>query len=325
MAGRELAVGAKIVTARIVIAGGSGFIGLSLARHLAGETAGDIVILSRSPPSESGPWRHAEWDGRTLGPWQAEVDGAAALVNLAGRTVNCVKTPDHCDEILRSRLEATAVLGQACRTARQPPPVWVQMATAHIYGDPPSAVCDEGSPFGLGLAPTVGRAWEAAFADAKLANQRGVVLRTSFVIGKPHRGGAGALGPLAGLARWGLGGRVGSGTQGLSWLHERDMNRIIARAIADSTMAGAYIATAPQPVSQLQFMAAVRRHAGGLGGLGLALPSPAWVVRLGATLVLRTDPELVLYGRYLVPKRLIDEGFHFDFAEIGAAMADLLG
>lgn len=147
---------------RIVIAGGSGFLGLSLASHLAARGK-EIVLLSRRPPQLSGPWRHAAWDARTLGEWRRELDGACGLVNLAGRSVDCVKAPDHQDEILRSRVESTCVLGAALRSIVSPPPVWVQMSTAHIYGDPPEVVCTEASPFGYGLAPFVGRAWEDAF------------------------------------------------------------------------------------------------------------------------------------------------------------------
>ena len=139
----------------IVIAGGSGFLGVSLAMHLATSGA-EIVILSRSAPNIEGPWRHALWDARTPGEWCRELNGAAGLVNLVGRSVDCIKTPDHCDEILRSRVDATRVLGTAVRSIESPPPVWVQMSTAHIYGDPPTVVCDETSCFGTGLAPFVG-------------------------------------------------------------------------------------------------------------------------------------------------------------------------
>jgi len=142
------------------------------------------------------------------------LEGAAGIINLAGRTVDCIKTPDHCDEILRSRDEATQVLGCAMRSIASPPRVWVQMSTAHIYGDPPSAVCDEDAPFGYGLAPTVGKAWEETFAAAVLPSPRGVILRTSFVIGKPNVGGAGALGRLGSLARLGAGGTVEAGRRG---------------------------------------------------------------------------------------------------------------
>lgn len=306
----------------IVIAGGSGYIGTSLSRHLA-EAGANVVILSRRAAAPQAPARTLTWDARTVGDWAAALDGAAGLVNLVGRTVDCIKTPDHCDEILRSRVEATLVLGAACRSVARPPPVWVQMSTAHIYGDPPQVRCDEASPFGFGLAPIVGKAWEEAFAQARLPHQRGVVLRTSFIVGRPNAGGTGALGILGQLARLGLGGRVGSGSQGMSWIHERDMNRIFERALADELMSGAYIASAPNPVSQVEFMRTLRRYAGGLGALGVGLPAFSWMVRLGAPLVLRTDPELALYGRYVVPGRLREDRFEFNFPQLDGALRDV--
>lgn len=305
----------------VVIAGGSGFLGLSLAEYLAGRGY-DVTILSRSVPM-AGPWRHVAWDARTMGTWSSCLDGASALVNLVGRSVNCVKTPEHCDEILRSRVDATRVLGEACRAVDSPPAVWVQMSTAHIYGDPPSAVCDETSATGYGLAPTVGRAWEEAFAHAKLASQRGVILRTSFVIGRDRGGHFGALSMLRRLSRLGLGGRVATGAQGLSWIHEHDMNAIFARAITDASMQGVYVATAPQPVSQRVFMQTLRPLAGGAGAWGFAPPAFAWMVRLASPVVFRTDPELILYGRYVVPTRLLQEQFTFAFPTLHAALDDL--
>jgi uncharacterized protein (TIGR01777 family) len=304
---------------RVVIAGGRGYIGASLSKYLVSRGY-EVVVLSRGDRSGVEGVRAAVWDARSLGAWAAELDGAAALVNLVGRTVDCIKTPEHCDEILRSRVESTRVLGAACRGVCRPPRVWVQMSTAHIYGDPPVARCDETSAFGYGLAPDVGRAWEAAFEVAVLPSQRGVVLRTSFVVGKPNSGGSGALGKLGLLARLGLGGRVGTGTQGMSWIHEVDMNRLFERAIVEPSMRGAYIASSPNPVSQVEFMRVLRRHAGGLGAMGIGLPAFEWMVRLGAPLVLRTDPELALYGRYVIPKRLLDEGFVFEVPELGMAV-----
>ncbi len=299
----------------IVIAGGSGFLGRSLAHHLHG--AGKrVVILSRSAPKTEGPWTHTRWDGRTLADWASALEGCSAIVNLAGRTVDCVKTPDHIDEILRSRVDSTRVLGEACARMGTPPPVWVQMSTAHLYGDPPTAVCTESSPFGLGLAPDVGRAWEAEFAKAKPEGTRGVVLRTSFVIGK----GGGALSRLAGLTRFGLGGTVGSGTQGMSWIHERDMNRLFERAITDESMTGPYIASAPNPVNNRDFMRTLRKAM----KMPIGLPAFSWMVRLGAPLVLKTDPELALYGRYVVSERLEGEGFVFEFPELAGAVKDLV-
>lgn len=305
---------------RVVLAGGSGFLGVSLADHLV--TRGySVVILSRHRPKPKGPWRHVCWDGRTLGAWREELDGAVALVNLAGRSVNCIKTPDHQDEILRSRVESTHVLGQALRAVDTPPPVWVQMSTAHIYGDPPEAVCTETSPLGYGLAPFVGRAWEAAFRESVFPTQRGVVLRTGFVLGRNRGAGNGALATLLPLTRLGFGGTIGSGRQGMSWIHEHDLNRITERALSGSgtTMQGTYIASAPHPVAQGDFMRALRRTV----GMPIGLPAAAWMVRVGARWILRSDPELALYGRYVIPERLLAEGFEFAYPRLQDAFEEL--
>lgn len=297
---------------RIVIAGGTGFLGLNLARHLV-ELGYEVVLLSRHPFHDP-RWQHAQWDGRTPGEWVHHIDGASAVVNLAGRSVDCVKTPDHCDEILRSRVESTTVLGRALHEVANAPPVWIQMGTAHIYGDPPSTWCEETSALGYGLAPFVGRAWEAALERSAPSHTRRVVLRTSFVLGR--RGGA--LRRLAKLARWGLGGTVGSGKQGVSWIHEHDMNRLFARAITDQNMSGAYLATAPQPVSNAEFMQQLRRAV----GIRFGLPATAWMVRMAAPL-LRTDPELALYGRYCHSTRLRADGFEFVFPDLASALDNL--
>lgn len=302
----------------VVIAGGSGFLGVSLATHLI-QAGHSVIILSRKPPKISGPWRHAAWDARTLGDWRQQLNNAAAVINLVGRSVDCIKTPAHQDEILRSRVEATRVLGTAMRAIDHPPPVWVQMSTAHIVGDPPTAVCDEDSPPGYGLAPFVAQAWEEAYHTSVLPIQRQVILRTSFVIGRDRGCGGGALTRLAWLTRLGLGGAIGSGTQGFSWIHETDLNRLFERAITEAAMQGTYIASSPSPVSQRQFMAELRR----VLHIPFGLPAFAWMVRLGAPLLLNTDPDLALYGRYVVSQKLVNEGFDFRFPNLPSALGDL--
>jgi len=310
------------MTGPIIIAGGSGFLGISLATHLLSR-GHRVVILSRNPPRAKPPaqhaWQFVQWDARTPGPWVDAVNNARAIVNLVGRTVDCVKTPDHKDEILRSRVEATRVLGVAMRAVASPPPVWVQMSTAHIYGDPPSVICTEDSPTGVGLATFVGKAWEEAFAQAALPEQRKVILRTSFVIGRDRGAGGGALSRLRTVTRLGLGGRVGSGRQGMSWIHETDMNRLFERAIDDATtprMQGVYIASSPNPVSQVEFMRTLRKAL----GVPIGLPAFGWMVRLGAPLLMKTDPELALYGRYVVSERLKAEGFEFEVPRLEEAV-----
>jgi uncharacterized protein len=300
-------------SARIVITGGTGFLGRSLGAFLAARGY-QVVLISRHQPDRPGPWSYAVWDGQTVGDWAHHLDGCAGVVNLACRSVDCRKTPDHCDEILRSRVDATLAVGAAIRAAATPPPVWVQMSTAHIYGDPPAARITEDSEFGYGLAPFVGRAWEAAFERAAPAEIRKVILRTSFVLGRSE----GALRTLERVARLGLGGKIGHGRQVISWIHEADMNRLFFQALTEDTMSGAYIASAPQPVSNAEFMRALRKAL----RVPIGLPAAEWMVRLAAP-VLRTDPELAIYGRYCTSRRLAEEGYEFEYPEVSEALRSL--
>lgn len=300
---------------RVVIAGGTGFLGQNLAKHLT-ELGWEVVVISRHGSGNHARWQHAVWDGRTVGDWVRNLDGATALVNLAGRTVDCIKTPAHCDEILRSRVESTEVLGRALRSVKTLPRVWVQMSTAHIYGDPPEVVCDEDSAYGWGLAPFVAREWEQAFAHAvSLLPMRQVILRTSFVLGK----NGGALRRLGKLVRFGLGGTVAHGRQGISWIHERDMDRLFERAIANELMHGPYIATAPNPVSNAEFMREMRSAL----RVPIGLPAAAWMLRLTVPLLLRSDPDLALLGRYCVSRRLQEERFEFLYPDVRSALQNL--
>ncbi|WP_020566774.1 TIGR01777 family oxidoreductase [Neolewinella persica] len=300
---------------KVVITGGTGFVGRSLANQLS-EAGYACTLIGRHRPNNLNGHGFAQWDGRTTGPWIKELEGVAGVVNLAGRSVDCIKTPDNVDQILRSRVESTAAIGEALRQVKSPPPVWVQMSTAHLYGDSPDVTCTEKSPFGYGLAPYVGQQWEKAFHEALPDQIRGVIVRTSFVLGK----NGGALGSLMRITKLGLGGTVGNGKQGMSWIHEYDMNAILQRGIENEAMSGAYIASTPNPVNNKDFMKALRVAA----GIPIGLPAPALLVRFGAKNVFRTDPELALYGRYVVPERLLTEGFRFKFPELKDALAELV-
>lgn len=299
-------------TKRVVIAGGSGFLGTSLARHLSKKNY-KVTILSRNAPPQ-GEWSFQKWDARTLGEWAKVLDGAHAVVNLVGRTVDCVKTPLHCDQILRSRVEATRVLGQAISTLESKPSVWVQMSTAHIYGDS-ELDCVEDSATGFGLAPIVGTAWERAFDESCPEGIRRVILRTSFVLGQQGD----AWKKLKLITKLGFGGTLSTGTQGMSWIHEHDMNAIFERAIENDSMAGVYISSAPNPVSNRTFMQSMRDAL----GVPIGLPATAWMIQIGARLLLRTDPELALYGRYVIPQRLLAEGFEFKYPKLNDALNEL--
>ncbi|MBX3388204.1 MAG: TIGR01777 family oxidoreductase [Phycisphaeraceae bacterium] len=296
---------------RVIVAGGNGFLG-SLLRHALLGRGIAVVVLTRSPkpdnPADVG------WDARSVGEWKRHLDGADAIVNLVGRSVDCVKNPRNRNEILRSRVDSTRAIGMALREIEQRPRVWLQMSTAHAFGDPPDTWCDERSPLGAGFAPIVAQAWEDEHRKWSSPEIRSVVLRTSFVISR--RGGA--LPTLACLARFGLGGRIGTGRQGVSWIHEVDMTRIMERTIFDSSMSGMYVATAPTPVSMQDFMAELRRAL----HVPIGLPSPAWMVRVGSA-ILQKDPDLALLGRYCVSHRLGEEGFRFRYPGLRAAIDSL--
>jgi uncharacterized protein (TIGR01777 family) len=306
----------------VVIAGGSGFLGRGLARCLL-ERGYQTTILSRSasPPADFPTgvnW--ACWDAESLGEWSACLDGAAAVVNFVGRSVDCRKTEEHKRIILESRVKSCQVLGQAMNNLRRPPPIWIQSATAHIVGDPEpkDAICDEATPPGPmdEMAPRVGVAWERAFAEAKLDNQRGVILRISFVLG-PH---GGAMIRLKKLTKLGLGGTVGSGDQWLSWIHQDDLNRLIVCAIEDDAYSGVYMVTAPEPVTNRQFMRAMRRAY----RRPWSPPAPAIGVRLACRFILNTDPELALLGRRCLPNRLLNEHhFQFHYPTLDPALENL--
>ncbi len=299
---------------KVVITGGTGFIGQSLARHLKDRDY-DVILIARSKPKNLA-FDFIEWDAHSVGDWKNSLSGAKAIVNLAGRTVDCIKSPDNCDVILRSRVDSTLAIGKALKEVENPPKIWVQMSTAHIYGDPPSQLCTENSSTGYGLAPFVGKAWEDAFLTSIPDGCRGVRLRTSFVIGKD----GGALQSLKNIARMGLGGKVGHGKQGISWIHEYDMNEIIRMSIEEEKFQDFFIASAPNPVSNSEFMKQLRKAI----RMPIGLPSPAFLTRIGAHYLFRTDPELALYGRYVKSDRLESAGFQFKYPELKGALHNLI-
>ncbi|MHA7100580.1 epimerase [Roseivirga pacifica] len=300
------------MTKRVLIFGGTGFLGLSLAQHLE-QRGFTPVLVARNKVSTN--YKLVLWDGFSLGDWLGELEGAYAIVNLAGKSVDCIKTPDNCDLILRSRVDSTKVVGNALREIRAKPKVWVQMSTAHIYGDPPGQWCDEDASYGYGLAPKVGEEWERAFWSSKPRDIRGVVLRTSFVVGK----NGGAMRSLSRITRLGLGGKVGQGNQGMSWIHQHDFNEIVYKAITDCRFSEEINVTSPNPVSNTKFMSTLRKAL----SIPFGLSSPLWLIRLGARYLFNTDSELAIYGRYVHSKKLKELCFEFRFPFLSDALKDI--
>ena len=300
---------------RVVIAGGSGFLGRALARAL--EACGhEVVVLTRDPVNYRGSGRPVQWDGRTLdGTWAPLLDGAEALVNLAGKPVACRRTRGNRDEILRSRVDSCEALGAALRLAYRPPSVWVQATSLAIYGDAGDRICEE-SAFVPDEFPTdVCVAWEEALGRAIRPEMRWAALRIGFVLGRD----GGALPTLARIARFGLGGPIGSGRQWISWIHQEDMTRLFLEAIRNPAVHGIFNATGLQPVTNAEFMETLRR----ILKVPVGLPTPAWLVRAVSPLI-DTDPDLALNGRRGLPCHIHGLGFRFRFHELEDALADLL-
>jgi len=287
---------------------------MSLAYHLE-QLGFKPVLVARNSPKET-KFDFVKWNAHELGDWVQTLSGALAIVNLAGRSVDCIKSPDNCDVILRSRVDSTIIIGKALKEIDNPPKIWIQMSTAHIYGDPPSQICTESSSTGHGLAPFVGKAWEKAFLDSLPPEIRGVRLRTSFVIGKD----GGAMVSLKRIVKLGFGGKAGHGRQGISWIHEYDMNEIIHQAIINDNFNDFYIASAPNPVSNKEFMRELRKKL----KMPIGIPASAFLARIGAKFVFKTDPELVLYGRYVKSDQLDKMGFKFKYPTLSEALNHLI-
>jgi uncharacterized protein len=297
---------------RVVLAGGSGFLGRALAE--AFERAGyEPVVLTRRVRKSR--VRQVEWDGRTVRPWARELEGATAIVNLAGRSVDCRHTPKHKREIMESRIDSVEVLGRAIAACAEPPKVLIQSGSLAIYGDAGRRLCCEDAPAGQGFSVEVCQRWEHTFNSLELPATRKVLLRIGFVLGRD----GGALPALARLARLYLGGTVGEGHQFISWLHVRDFCRLVLWCVEHEGTAGVYNATGPCPVTNAEFMCELR--------CALKRPwsprVPVWLVRLGA-FFLRTEPALALEGRRCIPDRLVEEHFKFIYTNLESALADLL-
>lgn len=306
---------------KIVIPGGTGQVGSLIARAAAAR-GDEAVVISRGGTSSA---RVVPWDGRTLGAWAAEIDGADVVVNLAGRSVNCRYTPENMEAMMSSRVDSTRAVGLAIAQAKRPPKVWLQMSTATIYAHRFDTANDEATgviggnepdvPAYWGYSVGIAKAWEKTLEEAATPETRKVALRTAMVM-SPDQGGI--FDVLLGLTRRWLGGSVGGGRQFVSWIHDRDFLRAIDFLIARNDVSGAVNLAAPGPLPQGEFMKVLREASGARVGL----PAMAWMAEIGA-FFLRTDTELLLKSRRVVPGRLLDLGFSFEMGDWASAARDL--
>lgn len=307
---------------KIVIPGGSGQVGTILARAFVAE-GHEVVVLSRHPGTALG--RIVLWDGVTVGQWATELEGADAVINLAGQSVNCRYNHRNRRRIMDSRVNSTRAVGQAIACAARPPRVWLQASTATIYAHRYDAPNDEATGIMGGAEPRipdtwrfsieVAQAWERAVAEYDTPQTRKVVLRTAMVM-SPDRGGV--FDTLLALVRRGLGGTTGDGTQYMSWIADQDFISAMHWLIEHPELSGPVNIAAPNPLPNSEFMRTLRAA----WGIGFGLPAKQWMLEI-ATFFMRTESELVLKSRRVVPTKLLQSGFTFQYPTWPAAAADL--
>ncbi len=301
---------------KIILAGGSGLIGTAIAKKFV-EDGWEVVVLTRHGHNDqTNGFRQVPWNGRTVEAWATVMEGANAVVNLAGRNINCRHTAAHRAEILESRVSSVLAVTQAMAQARHPPAVLIQTSAIGIYGDTGDTVCTELTPTGTGFIAQTCAMWEHALLRHPMPRTRQVILRLGLVLD----GSGGLLVPLSNLTRWGLGGAVASGRQWMSWIHMADVVGIVLELIRRNEAQGVYVACAPNPVRNAEFMARLRQAL----HRPWSPPVPALAVRLGAGL-LGTEPNLALQGCRCRPSRLLEIGYAFEYPDLPRALADIYG
>lgn len=309
---------------KVVIPGGSGSVGTVLGRHF--HAAGDDVTVIARNIDSGATWRSLKWDGATLGPWTNAFDGADVVINLAGRSVNCRYTPENRKVIMESRTLTTRLVGEAISAAKRPPRVWMNASTATIYRHALDRPMDEktgelggsepGVPETWRFSIDVARAWEREFFDARADGVRKVALRMAIVM-EPNPGSTFAL--LSKLVHAGLGGTNGNGRQMVSWLHDADLADMIEFLLARDDIDGIVNLSSPNPVPNRDFMRALRDA----WGVKIGLPATEWMLQAGA-FVMRSETELVLKSRWVLPTRMLEAGYRFAYPTWSEAAADLV-
>jgi uncharacterized protein len=308
---------------RIVLAGGNGQVGSVLARHFHSLGDSVVVVARRTAPA---PWRVVPWDGLNLGSWVNELENADVVINLAGRSVNCRYNAANRQSILDSRVQTTKLLGLAIGQLARPPHLWMNASTATIYRHALDRPMDESTgelggnepdaPSSWRFSIEVALAWEESFFAALTPQVRKVALRSAMIM-SPDRGGI--FDTLLRLVRFGLGGASGSGQQFVSWIHDLDFVCAIEYLIAHDEIDGPINVAAPGPIPNRLFMRALRQA----WGISIGLPATKWMLEVGAVF-LRTETELILKSRRVVPGRLLESGFEFEFPDWNAAARDLV-
>jgi hypothetical protein len=312
----------------IVLPGGSGQVGQVLARFFQ-ERGHHVTVLTRLPYAAN--WQTVHWDGEHIGPWTEYLDGADVCINLSGRSVNCRYTQENRAQIYDSRIQTTRLLGEVISVLANPPKVWLNASTATIYRHALDRPMDERTgelgghefisrrrraPDTWNFSVRIAKDWEADFFGAPTPRTRKIALRSAIIL-SPVPGNAFAI--LLNLVRLSVGGSQGSGRQFVSWIHELDFARAVDFLITHDDLDGPVNVASPNPLPNWEFMAVLRDA----WGMPNGLPVPAPLIKLGAVF-LRTEAELVLKSRRVIPGRLLDAGFQFKFPDWPEAAEELV-
>lgn len=306
---------------RIVIAGGSGFLGRTLAAHFH-ERGYAIVILTRSPKAAANGACEIAWDGHTVDDWARELEGVSAVINLAGRSVNCRYHERNRKLILESRIDSTRAIGEAIAICKTPPRAWLNVSTATIYKHTFGTAWDDSGEIGATseakdkFSIEVATAWERTLNAAITPGTRKVAMRAALVLGTAKNS---VFPILLRLARLGLGGKMGDGRQFVSWIHAQDFCRAVEWLISHRELSGSVNIAAPHPVTNVEMMKLFRD----VCGMPIGLPAMKWMLEIGA-FFLRTETELIIKSRRVISRRLTESGFTFNFPFLRSALEDLL-
>ncbi|SNR50523.1 TIGR01777 family oxidoreductase [Flavobacterium sp. ov086] len=299
---------------KLIIAAGTGFLGQVLVNHFKNKFE-EIVILTRGKSQTIDGIKYVNWNAKTFSGWEKELENATVLINLAGKSVDCRYTKENKKEILLSRIESTKVLNQAVLNCKNPPKHWLNSSTSTIYRFSLDKEMDEvNGEIGNDFSINVALSWEKAFFKTETPNTLKTALRTSIVLGKK----GGAFIPLKTLAKIGFGGKQGKGNQFVSWIHEEDFANAID-FIVQKEITGVINIVSPKPVSNVDFMQKLRKAI----GFPFGIPMNTFLLKIGSFFI-RTEPELVLKSRNVIPKRLLENGFKFKFGNIDEAFKKLL-
>lgn len=300
---------------KIILAGGTGFLGQAFQKHFS-ERGDDVIVFTRGSNRSTGKTKFIHWDGRSGGTWQQELEGADVLINLTGKNVNCRYTEKNKTEIIASRVDSTKILGETILKLKRAPELWINLASATIYPHSEKTPMTEAdTEFENDFSAQVCKRWENSFYSFDLSATRRVCLRVAMIFGN----GGGVFPVLKNLVRFGLGGKMGKGNQMVSWMDEVDFLAMVQWAIDNKSVSGTYNCTAPQPLTNTRLMQLLRKEM----KVPIGLPASAFLLGIGS-FIIRTEPELVLKSRYVIPEKAVKEGFRFSFPSAEQSIRHLI-